>query len=240
MMSADAHTLTGAYALDALTGPERERFEQHLSQCEPCALEVDEFREVSGRLGAAVDSRPGDGLRARVLTAVTETRQLPPLVTTPLPLARSTPSWRTRAAAGLAAAAVITGVVVAGVTINAAPPEPVSTAQQQNPVEQAADAITVTGHGTTGGTATVAVSRMLGKVSVAVHGLPALDGAHAYQVWLIGPRGPLSAGLLRPGAGPTALIAAVPADANRMAITTEPVAGSPQPTTPGVALLSLG
>ncbi|MDT8915227.1 anti-sigma factor [Amycolatopsis sp. PS_44_ISF1] len=248
MTSAEAHTLTGAYALDAVTGPERERFEQHLAQCESCAMEVREFREVSGLLGAAVTSSPGDALRARVLAAVTETRQLPPQVEPPLVLPvplRSAPSWRARAGIGLAAAAVIAGVVVGGVVIGGVvagrpPANPVAVAQPQNLIAAAPDAVTVTGHGAGGGTATVAISRSLGKVSVAIHDLPPLDGAHAYQVWLIGPRGPLSAGLLNPGAGETSLVAPVPADANRMAVTTEPLAGSPQPTTPGVALLSLG
>ena len=238
MMTADAHTLTGAYALDAVTGPERERFEQHLGQCESCALEVREFREVAGRLGGALDSRPDHDLRAKVLGALEVTRQLPPVVT-PL-TARSPSPWRMHLAVGFAAAAVIAGVVVGGVTITSPSPGPVSTAQQQNPVERAADAVTVTGHSTTDGTATVAISRALGKVSVSLHGVPALDNAHAYQVWLIGPRGPQSAGLLRPGAEATSLVAAVPADTDRVGMTIEPVAGSPQPTTPGVVLLDVG
>jgi hypothetical protein len=238
MTTADAHTLTGASSLDAVTGPERERFEQHLTQCESCTLEVRKFGEVAGRLGGTLDRRPGPDLRAKVLDALEVTRQLPPVVT-PLP-ARFPSPWRTRLAVGFAAAAVIAGVAVGGVTITTSSPGPVSTAQQHNPVDRAADAVTVTGRSTTAGTATVAISRALGKVSVSLHGVPALDNAHAYQVWLIGPRGPQAAGLLRPGAEAASLVAAAPADTDRVGMTIEPVAGSPQPTIPGVVLLDVG
>ena len=42
-MSADLHTLTGAYAADALSGTERLAFERHLDDCPACAQEVREF-----------------------------------------------------------------------------------------------------------------------------------------------------------------------------------------------------
>ena len=32
----DVHTLAGAYAMDAITGPDRDRFERHLAGCAEC------------------------------------------------------------------------------------------------------------------------------------------------------------------------------------------------------------
>ena len=39
-MSADLHTLTGAYAADALSDTEQLAFERHLTACPACAQEV--------------------------------------------------------------------------------------------------------------------------------------------------------------------------------------------------------
>ena len=76
----DLHGLTGAYALDALAGLELGQFEHHLRQCPPCENEVRGFRETSTRLALAVAASPPPGLRERVLTAASVTRQLPPEV----------------------------------------------------------------------------------------------------------------------------------------------------------------
>src|SRR6202167_558866 len=80
----DLHSLTGAYALDALEGgAERERFARHLSRCQSCASEVRGFREVATAMAfAAAAAAPPPEMRAQVLTAVAHTRQLPPEVKT--------------------------------------------------------------------------------------------------------------------------------------------------------------
>ena len=39
-MTIDLHTLSGAYALDALSAEEAEEFSRHLAQCEACREEV--------------------------------------------------------------------------------------------------------------------------------------------------------------------------------------------------------
>src|SRR5205823_9499878 len=82
----DLHSLSGAYALDALEpGAEHDRFTRHLSRCSSCAGEVRGFREVGSALAfAAVDPSAGPPaeLRERVLAAAARTRQLPPEVGT--------------------------------------------------------------------------------------------------------------------------------------------------------------
>lgn len=74
----DVHSLTGAYAVDALDDVERARFEQHLAACADCAAEVRSFTETSARLGAAESMTPPAELRAAVLAEIGRTRQLSP------------------------------------------------------------------------------------------------------------------------------------------------------------------
>jgi anti-sigma factor RsiW len=75
----DIHTLTGAYALDALGELERRQFEAHLAQCPECAREVDELRATAAKLGAAAAEQPPDELRRAVLAQVAITRQNSPV-----------------------------------------------------------------------------------------------------------------------------------------------------------------
>src|ERR1700687_6203939 len=79
----DQHSLSGAYALDALEGgAERDRFIRHLSRCQSCASEVRGFREVSTALAFAAAAEPPPALRDQVLAAAARTRQLPPEIKT--------------------------------------------------------------------------------------------------------------------------------------------------------------
>ncbi|MGH3125027.1 MAG: RskA family anti-sigma factor, partial [Streptosporangiaceae bacterium] len=43
----EPHPLSGVYALDALDGPELERFERHLHRCPACDSEVRDFHETA-------------------------------------------------------------------------------------------------------------------------------------------------------------------------------------------------
>jgi hypothetical protein len=74
----DLHILTGGYALDALTGPEREDFERHLPHCPSCEAEVRGLRETAARLAMAKTVKPPPRMQAHVLAATYQTRQLPP------------------------------------------------------------------------------------------------------------------------------------------------------------------
>ncbi|MEO5877433.1 MAG: zf-HC2 domain-containing protein, partial [Streptosporangiaceae bacterium] len=53
MTANEAHSLVGAYALDALTEFERRQFEHHLADCETCSLELRGLAETTARLGLA-------------------------------------------------------------------------------------------------------------------------------------------------------------------------------------------
>ncbi|MET7439499.1 zf-HC2 domain-containing protein, partial [Streptomyces sp. NPDC005568] len=58
MSTVDLHTLTGAYALHALSEDERGAFERHAADCEACTEEVRELTETAARLALAVSAVP--------------------------------------------------------------------------------------------------------------------------------------------------------------------------------------
>src|ERR1700680_3084584 len=79
----DLHSLSGAYALDALeSGAERDRFIRHLNRCQTCTNEVRGFREVATAMAFAAAAEAPPELRERLLTPATRPRQLPPEVRT--------------------------------------------------------------------------------------------------------------------------------------------------------------
>ncbi|MEC3980383.1 anti-sigma factor [Amycolatopsis sp. H20-H5] len=237
MTTEEIHTLTGAYALDAVTDAERAAFHAHLGDCPTCAQEVLELRETAARLGAAVAVIPGDALRDRVLAAVAVTRQQPPSVADAVVLPLRSRRWTRRVAIGVSSLAAAAAVLVGGISIGL--DHPAEPGQAVSSVSAAPDAASVTATGVSGGSVTAVVSRRQGKVAVTAGGLPALDSAHSYEVWLAGPRGSQSAGLLHSGDHARPVVAEIPADVDHIAVTVEPVAGSPQPTTPGVVRIDL-
>lgn len=112
----DLHTLTGAYAVDALPEDERVLFEAHLAACGACGQEVQELQATAARLGATFVAGPPAALRARVLAEIDGVRQ-----ERPAPLADATrdelaarrpvPRW---VASGLGVAAALLLVAVGG------------------------------------------------------------------------------------------------------------------------------
>ena len=74
----EPHTLAGAYVMDAITPPDRARFESHLARCEECAQEVASLREATARLAGAAAVAPPAALKERVMAAAAMTRQHPP------------------------------------------------------------------------------------------------------------------------------------------------------------------
>jgi anti-sigma factor RsiW len=69
-MSDDTHELSALYALDALTGDDRARFEAHLDGCERCQAELAGLRGAASALAFAVEGPPPPAeLRGRILEA---------------------------------------------------------------------------------------------------------------------------------------------------------------------------
>lgn len=242
-MGADLHTLTGPYALNALSDAERVAFEEHLAQCESCRGEVAELRETAARLSSAVAEPAPPQLKDAVLDQVHRTRQLRPEGGQIVPLRR--PGWSTRLTALAAAAAVIAAVLLGAQVINLN--RDLEQANQQlsqladtqaavTDVLTAPDARVVTSdRGATA--AAVVISRKAGKLAFVPQRMPAPGPGRIYQLWLITPHGAHSAGLLGEAAQP--VVARTVAGTRQVGVTVEPAGGSPQPTTDPVLQLAL-
>ena len=243
-MTDDAHTLIGAYVLDAVSDTERRDFEDHLAGCQDCARETAELLETTALLAAETAVEPPPHLRDRVLAAVADTRRLRPGITP----ARRTP-WSRRAVT-LAAAAGIAVAVTLGVQAVDTNRRLERDLQALTQVDDhssrvaellaAPDAELVRGDVTGGGTGTVVASEVKGQVLFLAHGLAELPEDRTYQLWLIGADGPRPAGLLEPSGGAgNPVLATGFTGREAVGLTVEPRGGSAKPTTPAVVVLPL-
>jgi anti-sigma-K factor RskA len=240
LLRRDLHTLTGAYALDAVDDAERDRFEHHLHRCQSCSHEVRGLHETATRLAMAVARQPPPAMRERVLTTAVRTPQLPPV--RPAHAAHPPRTRRVpRLAVGLVAASMAVVIVLAialGVTRRQLD-EARSQQQAIAAVLTSPGISVVTRRTSLGGTATVLVSRSRQKVLFTAAGLPPLPRSKVYQLWLLGPPRTRSAGLLpAPSGGRTApLLASGLNGGDSIGVTVEPAGGSPQPTTKPIVVL---
>jgi anti-sigma-K factor RskA len=247
----DTHTLAGAYAMDAVSAPDRERFEAHLAGCAECAREIASLREATAMLGAAAAEPVPAGLKERIMAAAAYTRQQPPAdETEPVPLARGAweragtwfrslawPGRLTLTTAGALAAAVLAVAVVFGVN-NSSMQQQIDAAQASSQqiaaVLTAYDAHMATQTVAGGGTATIVMSHSRHALVFTAQGLHALPASRGYELWLIGPDGTRPAGMLpadsRGMTGPVIASGLRPGD--RLALTAGPAAGSARPGTP--------
>ena len=238
----DVHTLAGPYAMDAISAPDRARFDRHLARCEDCAREIASLREATARLAAAAAVSPPPALKARVMAAAAATRQRPPepepeaaLSTWPR---RRTPRRRLVMGAGaVAAAAAVAAAVVFGVS-NGGMRDQLSQAQassqQVAAVLTARDATMMTGAVRGGGTVTIVMSHSMRELVFTAAALRALPASRGYELWLIGPAGDRAVIMLPPArhgmTGPVVASGLRPGD--HLALTAEPASGAAHPTTP--------
>jgi anti-sigma-K factor RskA len=252
------HSLTGAYALDALDSTGRDRFERHLRGCASCQGEVRGFAVVAAALAEATTVVPPTGLRDRVLDTISVAQHLPPEALD-VPKALDAPARRaghggrkTRpaarsqslprlalatGAAGLAAAAVL-----GGVTVSARNGQSAAQAQAQAiaAILTAPDARLVSAPTSAGGSIVVVASVRQGKMVFTSSGLRPLPSSRVYQLWFMG-RTTRSAGLV-PAAtnGKIApVLASGLAAGDKIGVTVEPAGGSSEPTTAPIVLMPL-
>ncbi len=243
----EAHTLIGAYVLDALSDTERRLFEEHLAGCSGCAQETAELLETTAVLAGEATVEPPAHLRDRVLAAVVHTRQLPPETATVRTGARSGWSRRTAALAAAAGIAVAVTLGIQAVDTNNRLERDLRALEQVNTRNSqvaellaAPDAKLVRGDVAGGGTGTVVASSTRGQVVFLAHGLAPLPEDRTYQLWLIGADGPRPAGLLTSSdRQPDPLLAGGFTGREAVGLTVEPRGGSPRPTTPTVVVLPL-
>lgn len=232
-MIPDVHTLTGAYALDALDEHERASFERHLLECPDCAQEVREFRETAARLGDAVATTPPQRLRERVLAEVGRTRQYGPGELAAPARARARRRWPQRVT-GLVAAAAVVAAVVLGVNL-ANTSSQLDGSQTRlasiSSVLRSPDAVASKGSSDHGHAAAV-VSPSKRKAVLTVSGMASAPKGKAYQLWFIGSSGAHSAGVLHRGEDGKLqpVVASTVAGASAVGLTMEPAGGSKQPT----------
>lgn len=250
MTTTDVHTLSGAYALDALDDSEVSEFRRHLAGCQGCRDEVRELREVAARMGAIEFQQPPAQLRSRVLAAADRTPQLPPLVEAVRQPAAFTgsgtgqdgvsgagaapgrsASWARRNLTRLAVAAaavVLVGAGGLGVRQFTGSPEQPGLSVAAARVFQADDALTATARTTTGGALVVAVSPSRHQVAVDTRQLPELDQDLAYQLWQLRDGEAISAAVF--GEDKVSAAIAMLGDGTEIALTVEPEGGSQLPT----------
>lgn len=249
--AADIHMLTGAYAVDALPDDERERFEQHLAECEACQVEVRELQATAAQLGTVDATGPPASLKHNVIDEIRRTRQEPAHFTptssygsTQSPSSvRLQPRWYQRMLVPAAAATVL---VVLGLTavianLNTRLAELETLAAPVTDVLTAADVITLVQQGPDGARMRLVASPTRGEGVFLVGGMEPAPPDRIYQLWLLRGEQATPAGLFdvdERGRGARVMTGDM-SDVTAVALTVEPEGGSPQPTTDPITVMEL-
>ncbi len=240
MTMPEMHTLTGAYAVDALSDLERAQFQRHLGECASCAQEVLELQMTATRLGAALAEDPPPELKRRVLAEAMATRQQPPKTRFEtgerVKDRRRAPRWAIAAAAaaivGLAGTAVFGGIAYDNHTqLTAAREQAARAADRYAPVADvlaAADLRTGHADASVGGGGTVMMSRSKDRLVFMAAQLRRNDPGRTYQAWFMSPgAAPKPAGLISGGQDGALLVADGLGGAEQFALSVEQAGGSP-------------
>lgn len=233
MMTDDIHSLSGAYAVDALTADERAAFEDHLEHCAACRDEVDSLGEAAGQLSLLTAEEPPPSLREEVLGLVATVRPEPPRVNEAAPRRRP---WTWLAAA--AAAVVVALGIGIGIT------EPWDTGSDSGgltvaeQIERAEDVQRLSVSFDDGARATVVRSENLGRAVIETSDMPQAPAGRRYVLWLQDPQGQMrNAGAMPADPGDTTLEFRGDAGAATAAgITIESDPAAPAPTSEPIAL----
>ena len=223
--------LATPYALHAVSDAERADIDRRVAAApSPVAAafadEVRAVRETMAVVSAATTAEPPAHLRTAILTVASPTK---------LDTKREI-RWRTTILASVAAA-IVAGLTAVGVQVLMRPSATQSVADQ---VIAAPDVRTVS-RPLANGTATVMFSRDRNAGVLVMNNVPPPSPGTVYQMWLIGDKGPTSAGTMD-----TAAVAPSTTHmfdnlggSTALAFTVEPGTGSPQPTSAILAELPL-
>jgi anti-sigma-K factor RskA len=219
--------LATPYALNAISDSERAAIDRQLAAAPTTVAgafddEVRAVRETMALVSAATAAEPPDRLRAAVLAgAQSDTAR------------RS--RWRT-AVLG-AAAAIVVALAAFGAGLALRPTPTPATAEQ---IMAAPDVRSVSAD-VAGGKATVVFSRDKNAGMLLLNNVPPPSLGTVYEMWLVGDKGPVSAGTMDTAAvtPSTTHMFTDLGHSSVLAFTVEPGNGSPQPTGKIFAKLSL-
>jgi anti-sigma-K factor RskA len=237
-LPADVHTLSGAYAAGAVDDLDRALFERHLDACPGCRDEVRGLRETLVRLAGPAAVVPADVVRRTVMGQIRTTVQVRPrAVAADVPVARDAVR-RPRARAPWLVAAACAVLAVGGGSFARAQHHAAEGERRLSAVVTDPEARRVSGRASGGGTVALVLAN--GRAAVLTADLPGLPVGRTYQLWRVRP-GEISPEGLGPAeaaaAGSWSRLVDGVAAGDVVAISVEPVGGSPQPsTTPIVAL----
>jgi anti-sigma-K factor RskA len=249
----DVHALSGAYAVDALDGEERTRFEAHLSQCADCREEVDGLRETAALLGTDTVVPP-PALREAVLSGISAIRPLPPLVTetagstADLPAPVDLSARRRRRLLNrmplLVAAAVVLLLAVGTAFVRPWADDSTPGKQQQltaaEQVLAADDRVVVEKKFPDGAQATIVHSRSVGRTLIETVDMPPAPDGKVYELWFQTPAGEMvRAGLMPPVRDQVYVLEGDGSRAVGVGITVEPAGGSNKPSSEPIAYFPL-
>ncbi|MDF3301323.1 anti-sigma factor [Streptomyces tropicalis] len=248
MITADLHTLTGAYALHSLPDDERVAFERHLADCEACTREVEEFAATAARLGLAVTAPARPAMKDEVLRRIGGVRQDAPHTSPAVRSARA--ALRARRLSGWALAACVAAAAALGGTAvwqhqraedaRAAARQETQRADEVAAVLAAPDARSRTARLAGGAGGTVVVSRSRDRAVFVASDMAAPPPGKVYQLWFAEGGAMRSAGLMDPQRASQTVVMQGPVDgASAMGITVEPRGGSRAPTSAPLALMNL-
>ncbi|TQR84251.1 anti-sigma factor [Mycobacterium hodleri] len=230
----DLLVLATPYALHAMPQTELDDIDRQLSHVPPpvaiaFADEVRAVRETMAKMSAATAQEPPSQLRDRLLAAVGGEARV-------IEMRPQSTRWRTAALAAAAAVAIGLGAIGVGIAVR---PEPKPSAAEQ--IFAAKDVRTVSGAIPTGGTATVVFSRERNAAVLVMNNVEPPAPGTVYQMWLVGAKGPESAGTMDATAVAPSTTAVLPDlhGSTALAFTVEPSGGSSTPTTPAFAELPL-
>jgi anti-sigma-K factor RskA len=216
--------LLPGYALDCLEAEEEKAVREHLASCESCRERLESFRDVSDRLGLTVPAmEPPKSLETRIMRRIKHAlggRQLRP---------GWIPQFRHPALAAMAAILIVALAIGNILQLAKAP------SAQPQPRSGGLMTAILTGTGESKEAyGTIVLDPKDKKGVLAVNGLPILDAAHQYQLWLIRDGQRRSAGVFSVDAeGYGSLLLTVPSDFKdfqAFGISIEPLGGSQEPT----------
>ena len=226
-MSQDPHDLLAAYALDALDDDERERFEQHLEECDECSEQLALLQvPVAALAYAAEGPAPPEALRGRIIEGV---RAEPRAAVIQLPRR----NWALTAVAGVAAAAACLAIGL-GIWANSLSNSLDREQSAKDAHEQVAEVLAAeaTAKPLIGAEGSLLVADD-GRGALVVCRLADAPTAKTYEAWVISGETPQPAGLFSGGRGcnPVLLTEPVPQGAT-VAVTLEEEGGATSPTLP--------